>query len=142
MPEFSPSEEEASRYVLGELSEAERAEFEERLAQSAELRALVRELEEGTTALAMAASRHRPPPGMWQEIEKALGGKARRVVIPIPWIKWLRNGWAAAAACLIGWMIYALWITRPGRAELSSSAPPSTSSVPETLANETPQNDI
>src|SRR3954469_15521863 len=140
MPECSPSEEEASRYVLGELSDAQRNEFEERLAQSAELRALVRELEHGMTALAMAASRHRPPPGIWQGIEKALGGKTRRVLIPAPWVGWLRSGWAAAAACLVGWMIYAFWITGAGRGELSSSAPPSASSVPETLANEAPKN--
>jgi len=41
--------------VLGGLTEEERGEFEARLAESAGLRALVRELEEGAVAVAMAS---------------------------------------------------------------------------------------
>ena len=61
MPDLHSPENEAARYVLGELTAAERREFETRLAQSAELRVLVRELEEGAVALSMVSPRRRPP---------------------------------------------------------------------------------
>src|SRR6266404_3922268 len=113
MPEFHSTEDEAARYVLGELSDAERADFEARLAQSAELRALVRDLQEGTVALAMNSPRRRPRPEVWQGIERAVANETKRkLLIPIFWRGWWRNGWAAAAACLLGWTIYAWWINQ------------------------------
>lgn len=36
------------------------------------------------------------------------------------WFGWLRNGWAVAAACLIGWLLYALW---PDQASSPDGAP-------------------
>ena len=57
MPELHSWEDEAARYLLGELGNVERADFEERLAGSPELRALVRELEEGAVALSMTSPR-------------------------------------------------------------------------------------
>src|ERR1051325_11597542 len=110
MPELHPSEEEASLYLLGELSDAASVAFEERLGQSAELRALVRNLEEGATALTISCPRHLPRPQTWQRIERAVRRESRRVVVPVFLGGWWRNGWAAAAACLIGWMLYAFWI--------------------------------
>ncbi len=54
MPDLPSPEDDAALYVLNGLSAGERRDFESRLAQSADLHALVRELEEGTTALALA----------------------------------------------------------------------------------------
>ena len=69
MPESHIIEDEAALYVLGQLGAAERHAFEARLAQSAELRALVGELEASTVALALAVPQHQPPPRVWQRIE-------------------------------------------------------------------------
>lgn len=113
-------EDEATLYVLGRLTEAGRGEFEAHLAQSAELRALVRELEEGAVAVAMASPRRRAPQQVWQRIEKAVTEKTKpRVMDPSFWFGWLRNGWAAAAACLVGWLLYALWADRAGSPDVA-----------------------
>ncbi len=120
MPDLYTPEDEAALYVLGELTAAERREFEARLAQSAELRALVREVEEGAVALSMASPRRRPPREAWTRIEKAVRGETRRqAVFPVFWVGWWRHGWAAAAACLVGWLLYALWPHRPGPSDAS-----------------------
>src|SRR5881628_2649042 len=121
MPDLYSPEDEAALYVLGELTAAERRAFEARLAQSAELRTLVRELEEGAVALSMASPRRRPPQEVWTRIEKAVASEARRkVMIPAFWVGWWRHGWAAAAACLVGWLLYVLWAHRPGPSGASS----------------------
>src|SRR6266542_4168642 len=113
MPDLYSPEDEAALYVLGELTAVERREFEARLAQSADLRVLVRELEEGAVALSMASPRRRPPREVWTRIEKAVTSQTRRkVVIPAFWVGWWRHGWAAAAACSVGWLLYALWTHR------------------------------
>src|SRR5438093_8406945 len=115
MPEIHQPEDEAVLYVLGELTAAERRAFEMRLAQSVELRALVRELERGAEALSMASPRRLPPCEVWTRIEKTVAREERRKVLnPALWSAWWRNGWAAAAACLIGWLLYALWVNHPG----------------------------
>jgi hypothetical protein len=106
-------DDEATLYVLGRLTEAERGEFEARLAESAELRALVRELAEGAVAVAMASPRRRAPQQVWSRIEKAVTEETSpRAISASFWFGWLRNGWATAAACLIGWLFYALWVNR------------------------------
>ena len=111
MPESHIIEDEAALYVLGQLGAAERHAFEARLAQSAELRALVGELEASTVALALAVPQHQPPPRVWQRIEDNVTQETeRKVVAPAFWRAWLRHGWAAAAACLLGWLLYALWV--------------------------------
>lgn len=113
-------EDEATLYVLGRLTEAERGEFEARLAESAELRALVRELEEGAVAVAMASPRQRVPPRVWAGIEKAVTeGTKPRVLDFSLWFGWLRNGWAVAAVCLVGWLLYALWPDRTGSPDVA-----------------------
>src|SRR5688572_13316894 len=110
MSELHLIEDEATLYVLGRMTEAERGEFESRLAESAELRALVRELEEGAVAVAMASPRRRVPQQVWEGIEKAVTEKTRPHLLDVSlWFGWLRNGWAVAAACLVGWLLYALW---------------------------------
>jgi anti-sigma-K factor RskA len=60
-PEPHSQADEAARYVLGQLNPKARHEFEVLLTQSAELRALVQELEEGIEATARAVPQ-RPPP--------------------------------------------------------------------------------
>jgi hypothetical protein len=119
MPDLHLPEDEAALYVVGELTAAERARFEARLAQSADLRALVRELEEGAVVLAMATPRRQPPSFVWQGIEKAVAEERGKVIVPAFWSAWWRNGWSAAAACLVGWLIYALWASRPAPSDIS-----------------------
>jgi uncharacterized coiled-coil protein SlyX len=113
MPDHHLLEDQAVLYVQGHLTDAERAEFKTQLAQSAELRALVHELEEGAVVLAAAVPQRRPPPHVWQQIERTVAGETKRKVeTPLFWIRWLQNGWAAAAACLVGWLLYATWVHR------------------------------
>ena len=122
MPDLHLIEDDATLYVLGRLTEAERGEFENRLAESAELRALVRELEEGAVAAAMAAPRRRVPQQVWEQIEKTIIRETRPPVVDFTlWFGWLRNGWAVAAACLIGWLLYALWPDRAGAPDVAPS---------------------
>src|SRR2546423_15510843 len=123
MPDLHFSEEDAALYVAGALAAARRAEFEVRLAESPELRALVRELQEGAVALAMAAPRHRAPPLVWQRIENAVAKEAKpKASIAESWLSWWRTGWAAATACLLALLLYALWVNRPPKAEASHSS--------------------
>src|SRR6266498_2780283 len=92
MSELHLIEDEATLYVLGRLTEAERAEFEAQLAQSAQLRALVRELEEGAVAVAMASPRRRAPQQVWGRIEKAVTQETRLQVISISfWFRWMQR---------------------------------------------------
>src|SRR5215212_10775878 len=98
MPDLQLPDDEAALYVLGGLSGEDRREFEARLAQSEELRALVRELEEGAVALALAAPRKPAPQQIWTQIEKAVAQETKSTVkFPAFWFGWLRHGWAAAA---------------------------------------------
>src|SRR4030095_9895231 len=92
---------EATLYVLGRLDDAQRREFESELAQSADLRKLVQELEEGAVALAISAPRRDPPREVWSRIENEVAREASsRVTLGAWWAHWWRHGWAAAAACL------------------------------------------
>jgi hypothetical protein len=108
MSDFESITDKATDYVLDELPPAERDEFETLLEQSPELRAHVRDLEEGALALATAAPAALPPKNAWTEIQRVIARdqsrqRARNIVTAI-----FKNGWAAAAACLVGWLIYAL----------------------------------
>ena len=149
-PEPHIIEDEAALYVLGQLGAAECRAFEARLQQSAELRALVREFEAGAVALALATPQHQPPPRVWQRIEDTVAEEMKRkIVVPAFWGAWLRNGWATATACLLGWLLYALWVNRagllPGTAPLnisqsrSPAVTPSANSVRNETANIAPQ---
>ena len=143
MPEFHSTEDEAALYVLGELTDAERADFETRLAQSAELRALVAELQEGSVALAMSSPRRRPAPELWERIESAVANETRRKLLtPAFWHGWWRNGWAAAAACMLGWILYAWWINHARSThDTASSAASKEDSAQGSVAVESARND-
>ena len=115
MAELHLPEDDALRYVLGELTATEQTQFERRLTQSAELRALVRELQEGTVALSIAASRRRPPRDLWRQIQDRIASQAKWTwKLRALWTGSRRQGWTAAAACLAGWIGYALWVNWPG----------------------------
>ena len=133
MPDFHSPEDEATLYVLGELAAAERAEFEARMAKSAELRQMVRELEEGMVVLATGAPRRRPPAELWSGIEKAVSRSSRPEVAW--WGVFWRNGWAAAVLCLIGWLVYAIVLSGRNHAKTSAIQP---TPVHETVAATTP----
>ncbi len=113
MADLSTNEDTALRYVLGEFNDAERRELESHLATSAELRTLVSELESGAMAMANAAPRRRAPAEIWQRIEKAMVKETRpKLAMSSFGFGWLRNGWAVAGACLIGWLLYAFSVNR------------------------------
>jgi anti-sigma factor RsiW len=133
MPDFHSSEDEATLYVLGELTAAERREFDARMAESAELRALVRELEEGAVALSTGLPARRPPSEVWAGVEKAVCREGRRS-IPAWWAGWWRNGWAAAAVCLAGWLLYAIFLNGRG-GSITATPPPLHESA---ITNSTP----
>src|SRR3954468_6131340 len=105
MAEFYPTEEKALLYVLSELPAEQAREFEAHMEKAPELMERVREIEEGAVALAMACPPKRPSNEVWKNIERTIGHDTK---IVFHW-EWFRNkGWAAAAACLIGWLVYAL----------------------------------
>ena len=121
-------DDQAVLYVLGQLPAAERAEFEARLADSAELRALVRELEEGGVAVSMSTPQRRPPPEVWQQIERTVTKESRSSSFFTVLVRGLRSGWAVAAICLVGWLVYAFGVNHakpPAASELASQPPPS-----------------
>lgn len=124
MSDLHPSEDQAALYVLGGLTAPERREFEAELVNSPELRALVRELEESAVLLARSSPRLRPSPQVWQAIERTVAAEAnQKTPIPAFWTGWWQHGWAAAAACLLGWLLYAFWINHAGTANISRPAP-------------------
>ncbi|HTI97730.1 MAG TPA: hypothetical protein VL527_02415 [Dongiaceae bacterium] len=109
MAEAYQAEDDAVLYVLGELTTARRREFEAQMAQSAELRQLVQELQEGALALSLTVPRRRPAPEIWTRIEKQLArGRSSEAGFAFAWRCWWRSGWAVATVCLLGWLIYAL----------------------------------
>jgi hypothetical protein len=123
MPKPNLSEDDAPLYVLGGLSVAERREFDAMLAESARLRALVRDLEEGAVALTLTVAPKRPPHAVWQQIEKALAKEGTVTGgVSSYWTQWWRWGWAAAAACLVGWLLYAFSVNRPHSVTLAAGA--------------------
>jgi hypothetical protein len=139
MPEQHSQADEAARYVLGQLSPKARHEFEVQLTQSAELRALVQELEEGVEAMARAVPQRPPPLQTWAAIEKAIAQDVRSKVVTPVWSNWWRNGWVAAAACLLVFVSYAWWPQRKanpavptpsGPVEVAVTHPPPVELVP------------
>ena len=106
MTDFERLEDKASLYVMGEMADAERREFEAQIAESAELAQLVRELEEGAVAVGLACPPRRPPPFLWRGIERAVEQERRKIVPLFGAEVWRNAGWAAAAACLAAWFFF------------------------------------
>jgi len=74
--------------------------------------ALVRELEEGAVALSTASPPRRPPPQVWANIDQVLRQENRRgMMLSTFRIGWWRSGWAAAVASVVGWVIYAVFVS-------------------------------
>jgi TolA-binding protein len=114
MADRHPYEDQAVLYLMDRLPADERREFEAQLAESAELRGLLRELVDGSVALAMAVPHRRAPAHIWKDIERVVTAERKREATgPNIWIRWWRYGWAAAAICLTGWLFQALWLSRP-----------------------------
>ena len=113
MPNLHSIEDDAVRYVLGELTPAEQRAFEAQLDQSVSLRKWVKALESGVEAITLSVFPKRPPASIWQEIEKTTIRKRRArgewFLNWIPWFTSWRGGWAVATACACGWLLYALW---------------------------------
>jgi anti-sigma-K factor RskA len=121
MPDSLSTADEATLFVLGLLPEEQRRDFELRLANSRELRASVRALEDGVLALTMAMPRRNPPPQAWQNIQTAIKEeKAPRTLSLLFRSPGMRHGLAAAACAILGWCLH-LWWTQEGA---SSSARP------------------
>lgn len=147
-PKPHPQADEAARYVLDQLPPNARHAFELQLTQSAELRALVQELEEGVEAMARAVPQRPPPPQTWNPIEQAIAREVERKIVRPPfWNTWWRSGWAAAAACAVAFVGYAWWPksslklqTKPGATEVvtvvQSSSPEVISSKPANVRSE------
>ena len=145
MSESSPNQEEALRYVLGELREGERRRFESRLKDSSELRATVREMQEGTLALALSMPQRVPPVEVLKAVQSAVARERTRkrsfqlfrrrlLAISLP-----------LAACLIGGVILSVfWInghhqpTEPG--SQASLAPMANSNFPNFVVASTSTN--
>lgn len=115
-------EEEATRYVLGELNPQEQRRFEAQLQQSEALRAQVRQLEEGALALALACGRRQPPQETWVVIEQALNRRSRTETLGalFRWRFW-RTGWTVATVCLLGWGLSVWYLHRPARGSSPST---------------------
>ncbi len=119
MPDPSLSEDQAARYLLGELEGAEKLEFEAQLAASPSLRAQLLDLESACAALALAAPARQPSARAWKKIarEIAAAPQPRPASHTRPsWMpSWLPSwrelvwgtGWAAAA------VIALVWVARP-----------------------------
>ncbi len=123
MSELHPSEDKAALYLLGEMTPVERREFETELANSPELHALLRELEESSVLLAQSSPQMRPPTKVWQAIAKSIAtDPGAKKTVPAFWTAWWRQGWAAAAAILFGWLLYAVWVNRGNSPDISKSA--------------------
>ena len=116
MPDLPPIEDQAVRYLLGELEGAERSDFEAQLAASPALRAHLHTLESACSALALSAPARRPAPRVWKQIAQEIrapqtAASPNPQTSPFPRPAWLPSwrelfwgtGWAAAAITAILW---------------------------------------
>ncbi|WP_370263684.1 anti-sigma factor domain-containing protein [Limnobacter sp.] len=94
---------EAGEYVLGVMSDAERQEFERRMAQDPELAAEVRQWTEHFAAMSRKLEQQPVSPTVWQRVSQSLDRQS-----PPPnhsssqgtWA-WLWKGWAVAASAAV-----------------------------------------
>ncbi|GAC1561401.1 MAG: anti-sigma factor [Beijerinckiaceae bacterium] len=118
----------AAEYVLGTLDDAERAEFERRLAAEPEARRAVALWRERLTPLTDSLESVAPPPHVWSAIEARLDegtGAAPGGVVDLAAVRQLRRNvrfWRGATA-LAGAMAAALALFAIDRALLNAPAP-------------------
>ena len=98
-------EELASLYVLDQLDAAERAEFEAKLVEDAELRSVVHALESTMAGRIRALPQHEPPLDLLDAIERKLPSSSAAIrpqrspkIVRFPWIPFARWGVAAVIA--------------------------------------------
>ncbi|CAH0293130.1 anti-sigma factor domain-containing protein [Roseomonas sp. CECT 9278] len=96
----------AGEYVLGTLDAHEAREVAQAMATDAELRALVEAWEARLAPLTVLALPEAPPPGLWERIERALGGAAPAVSAPAArpsgfWRFWAMGASAVAAGLAV-----------------------------------------
>ncbi len=144
MPDLPPIEDQAVRYLLGELEGAERSDFEAHLASSPQLRAHLHTLESACTALALSAPARRPAPRVWKQIAQEIRAPQTAASpapqtppqpVPLPRPAWLPSwrelfwgtGWAAAAITAI------LWATGDPRQPTPTSPAPHASDLASTV---------
>lgn len=108
-------DEQASGYVLGTLSAAQRREVEANLLHDAELRARVLELETRLLPLTQLAAPVAPSPSLWPRIQASLGFAG--TAIRQGWSWWTSLGlWRSLAAggfATAAFMAFALFTQRP-----------------------------
>lgn len=105
-------EELASLYSFGLLEGAELKQFEATLARSPELRALVNDLTEASTALAHTAPVAAPPAALKARLMSLIAADSRGKVIPFRLSFWLPLAAAAAFAFSTIWLAQLNFITR------------------------------
>jgi anti-sigma-K factor RskA len=105
-------EELASLYSFGLLEGAELKQFEATLARSPELRALVNDLTEASTALAHTAPVAAPPAALKARLMSLIAADSRGKVIPFRLSFWLPLAAAAAFALSTIWLAQLNFITR------------------------------
>ncbi|MFA9461379.1 anti-sigma factor [Thiohalorhabdus sp. Cl-TMA] len=108
----------AAEYVLGTLAGAERARFEQRLAEEPELRRRVAAWESRLGALVEETEPVEPPPGVWRAVLHRLEGQPERPGFPRGRrVRWLWNslpfwrGTATAAVVLL--LVTGVWALGP-----------------------------
>lgn len=100
----------AEDYLLGRLTNAERRLFENRLQQSAELRTLVRDLEDGLVVLAMSAPQHAAPRTAWPQIRAAVGRSSwLNLWSSFGGFKWMLGGWGVAGGVTAILLLHGFW---------------------------------
>lgn len=96
---------EAEDYLFGRLTPAARRQFEAQLAQDAALCQFVRELEEGTLALAMSAPPLPAPPEAWANIHAAIATSPRKNFFAFGGFNWLTASVVLTVCVLITFLI-------------------------------------
>lgn len=115
------TEEQASLYVLGLLTDGDLADFEVRLAQEAALRDLVRDLQRGLEQEVFAEPAPVPPLSVWGRISaQTRSDDAPVVPFPSPWQRWSVRLLAAAACMAFGAGLH--WWSQTGPAARSVNA--------------------
>ena len=100
------TEEEASLYALGALSEAEAARFEAVIAEDPELRTLVDELREVSASFAYLAASRVPPEHVRTQLLASIRGDKAHISLPgsrFSWVPWALAAGFAITAGFLAW---------------------------------------